>query len=250
MVKLGQGFRRKRWWSICICCLRCWPEGLVKEEDTLWLTYAPPLNSRIYSNKHSNKIHLSIRFPTSPSKTSHFSLPPVFHTTTKKLHSSCLQASWCSLCCALPWKNSNKSCLSLSRMASRMTTYSTPSSSACSVSIAQRNEAACVFERLKFKPIYWSFATIMCQGSTASNFTVNSDHLMGPVPKSLRNWKSVFRIHLDETNSLEIYSKCLGKSGPWRERNDRNFEDWERTLEDLKSFFLFSLYLDSYIFGD
>jgi hypothetical protein len=104
-----------------------------------------------------------------------------------------------------------------------MTTYSTPSSSACSVSMAQCNEAARVtyqknkkreaarvFERLKFKPIYWSFATIMWQGSTASNFTTNS---VGPVPKSLRNWKSVFRIHLDETNWLEIYSKCLGKSG-------------------------------------
>lgn len=51
------------------------------------------------TNKHSNKIHLCIKFPTSPSKTSHFSLPPVFHTITKKLHSLCLQAS----CSCAPW---------------------------------------------------------------------------------------------------------------------------------------------------
>jgi len=95
MVKLSQGFPWKRWWSICICCLRCWPEGLVKEEDTLWLTYAPPLNSQIYSNK----IHLCNKFPTLPSKTRHFSFSPVFHTITKKLHSLCLQAS----CSCAPW---------------------------------------------------------------------------------------------------------------------------------------------------
>jgi hypothetical protein len=29
----------------------------------------------------------------------------------------------------------------------------------------------------------------------------------------------------------------------WRERNDRNFEDQERTLEELKTFFFYSLLL-------
>jgi len=28
----------------------------------------------------------------------------------------------------------------------------------------------------------------------------------------------------------------------WRERNDRNFEDQERTIEELKTFFFYSLF--------
>jgi hypothetical protein len=48
----------------------------------------------------------------------------------------------------------------------------------------------------------------MCQGSIASKLIVNSDHLMGPVPQSLRICKRVFRIHLDD-NFLTEYIQSV-----------------------------------------
>jgi hypothetical protein len=42
------------------------------------------------------------------------------------------------------------------------------------------------------------------------------------------------------------------KLGIWGKRNDKSFEDWERTLEEIKSLFFKTLYLwtIAYVYSD
>jgi hypothetical protein len=47
---------------------------------------------------------------------------------------------------------------------------------------------------------------------------------------------------LEELKCSFFFLSLLGQLLVWRERNDRNFNDQERTLEELKSSFFFSLF--------
>jgi hypothetical protein len=53
---------------------------------------------------------------------------------------------------------------------------------------------------------------------------------------------SMIKRGLWRSSSAPSFLSLLGQLLVWRERNDRNFNDQERTLEELKSSFFFSLF--------
>ena len=49
----------------------------------------------------------------------------------------------------------------------------------------------------------------LCQSSYLQNFIANSNHLIGHIPKTVRNCMSLFRVHLKRNQLREIYLKIL-----------------------------------------
>ena len=55
----------------------------------------------------------------------------------------------------------------------------------------------------------------LCQSSSHQNFTANSNHPIGPIPKTVRNCTSLFRVHLKRnqlrgniSEDFGIYKTC------------------------------------------
>ena len=53
-------------------------------------------------------------------------------------------------------------------------------------------------------------AQILCQSSYLQNFTANSNHLIGPIPKTVRNCMRFFRVHLKRNQIRENISEDFG----------------------------------------